>query len=139
MSWNESYSVGYEPIDYQHKGLFAISDRLAEAHDKSGEANEKELSKIVRDLILYAREHLADEEQLMQRSEYPDFQYHQSLHIKLEHELRKVEKLLIDGEVRTVTEFLPKFVSSWLSDHIATEDQKYSAYIKPVVNAELAS
>lgn len=130
LMWHESYSVGYDPIDSQHKRLFSISNDLVDAVARPGGSDEKELRKLIGDLLNYTRTHFAEEERLMQQGGFPDFQSHKQLHDAFDDRIREIEEQVRNGETREAASILPALVGDWLLDHIAAEDQKYSAYVK---------
>ena len=136
--WNDSFSVGYGPIDAQHRRLFSINTDLAEEAGKADGASEKELHKIIGDLLSYTRSHFAEEEELMQMAAFPDFARHKERHDALIAKIREVEARVRNGEVQAVAEFLPAMVGAWLAQHIAIEDQMYAGYLKAYVAAQPA-
>jgi len=128
--WNDSLSVGYGPMDKQHRQFFAINAELSNELSKIGGANEKELLKIIADLLAYTRSHFSDEEQLMQQVGFPDFGRHKEAHDAFISIVRDLEAKVLNGELHTVASFLPPFVGDWLTRHIAVEDKQYASYLK---------
>lgn len=128
--WNDTFSVGYAPIDDQHRRLFSINNDLSDEVAKADGANEKALRKIIGDLLNYTRTHFAAEERLMEQAGFPDLARHKAVHEALIVKIREVEAQVRNGEVHAVAAFLPGLVGSWLSQHIAIEDQQYASYLQ---------
>lgn len=131
LTWHDSYSVGYDPIDAQHQNLFAISNRLADATEKADGANDDDLRPIIAELLAYTRTHFADEERLMAKAGYPDLAQHRAVHVVFENQMRALETQVSKGEVRAVASVLPQLLNDWLLDHIATTDQRYRSHVHP--------
>lgn len=71
MAWNESLSVGVDQIDEQHKELFKRVDQLFEA-GKNQKAKEY-IGELLDFLDDYTKKHFQEEEQYMQRIQYPEY------------------------------------------------------------------
>lgn len=130
LMWHESYSVGCDAVDQQHQRLFSISNDLVDAMAKPDGTDDKELRKIIGDLLAYTRTHFAEEEGLMERGGFPDFQRHKELHEAFDSRIRDIEEQVRQGETREAASVLPALIGDWLLDHIASEDQKYSEYVR---------
>src|ERR1700689_907265 len=80
FTWNDSYSVKVAVCDQQHKNLFDIINRLADAM-RMGKGDEV-VSKTVGELLQYTRTHFQQEEALLKRANYPQLAPHQEQHKK---------------------------------------------------------
>lgn len=120
-------SIGDYKIDSQHKKLFEIFENLLEA---LAEGKGKDvILKVFDELSQYAIYHFNDEEELMEKINYPYFYIH-----KKEHQLFTANiNYLIERykyEYYNVTSETADFLFHWLKNHIMAEDKKIAYYLK---------
>jgi len=122
VNWSEAYSVHVPSIDQQHHKLFdmmnvvyqlVISDQL------------NQLDAPLDALVEFAKKHLRDEEEILQRVNYPDFKAHKNVHITLLADLDDLYKQAQQGDIHKLFELI-MFLKNWLVDHIYKVDMKYS-------------
>jgi hemerythrin len=128
LLWKDAFSVGIEKIDNQHKYLFAIINKFIESLD-SEDDDAEQVSKILNEMAVYAREHFTDEEKLMQEHGYPGLEPHKWQHA-----------FFIDMTSELVTQFMQSqektadniadFLGLWLTGHILKTDMKYRDFFK---------
>jgi hemerythrin-like metal-binding protein len=130
IEWNDTYSIGIEIIDEQHKKFFSIINTLFDAM-KEGKGDElvQPVLKELQDYVLY---HFQSEETWMKMCNYPYIDKH-----KLEHHeaVKKVNKFVMEherGNQVVIIEML-KFLSAWLQDHILETDRKYIPFLKEII------
>ncbi|MBN2686090.1 MAG: hemerythrin domain-containing protein [Pontiellaceae bacterium] len=119
LYWSKKYEVGLPEIDSQHEGLFEIAEKIQHATPET-------IRQYAMDLYKYTRVHFKAEEKFLEKIQYPEIEYHQSLHEDLVTELN--EKA--DGNLDTpesIKDF-KQFYIEWLSKHILAEDTKFVAY-----------
>jgi hemerythrin len=126
FEWNETYSVGVDAMDDQHKGLFEIIRELYTAM-RSGKGKEV-AADVLRRLIDYTAAHFAAEEKLMAQKGYPALAVHQVEHKILIDKVLAFKKDFGAGTV-SITPELMKFLQNWLTNHIQTVDRKYGAFM----------
>ncbi len=68
IEWKESYSVGNELIDKQHKNLIAIINKLYEAIFAN--QTKEELKSILKELQKFGDEHFKTEEEYFKKCDY---------------------------------------------------------------------
>ena len=124
--WKESYRVGIEFIDLQHKELFDNTDRLLgmiEGKDATG--RKRECFDIVQFLKGYAANHFAEEERYQLSINYSDIEAHKTLHRIFAATVNSLEQKLLDTDfsIPTLKE-IGGFLTSWLIYHVAGVDQK---------------
>jgi hemerythrin len=126
MKWDDMLSVKVESIDAQHKRLIAILNRL---HDAARSGNGASIvGPILDELVSYAEEHFAFEEDLMRRAEYPDLVNHRSEHVKLTTQLGEWQAAAAESE--STPQRLLGFLVSWLSTHIMETDKRYTPFVQ---------
>ena len=127
--WDDAYSVGFELVDEQHRGLVRMTNELLRGFkDESGVPEEKALKKVIRDAIEYAQVHFYTEEKYMRLLNYPDLDVHKKEHESFVVEIMKTVKDYEAGKSDPLT--LAKFLKQWLLNHIAVSDKKYAPYFK---------
>ena len=133
-TWNNSFSVGIEQIDDQHKDLFNC---IADLEKSVANPDEKQRWNSIHYSIMklqdYVRIHFSVEECLMEVLGYPG----RAAHIR---EHNKFVKVVSDLERRSITQNnitaneIVEFLRDWLVNHIAVTDQDYSRYFAKAMN-----
>ncbi|WP_320006331.1 bacteriohemerythrin [Maridesulfovibrio sp.] len=123
--WKDSYSLGNELIDEQHKSLIVMLNDLAEAG--SDNVDGESSSYIIR-MVNYAREHFCAEEKIMKEKNYPNLDKHISEHTEFIEKVVEFQKAA-DNDRVPLQELL-EFLNNWLVGHILTSDQKFVDYIR---------
>ena len=126
VSWDDSYSVGIESIDDDHKHLLRLINDLQSAVSfDTGQGFERAaLAK----LIGYTRSHFFKEERLMAKYEYPGFEAHKRLHDEMAAQVRAMIKRHEEGEQGVILE-LAEFLRDWMIDHILGIDRQYRDFL----------
>ena len=66
IDWDESFRIGVEQIDRQHKKLFALRNQLFESCCTENSVHAEKFHSILSELFEYTRYHFEAEEELMQ-------------------------------------------------------------------------
>jgi len=122
FTWDESYTVGREDIDAQHKHMFEIANSLPETLD------EPHLKRAVVALIKHTREHFDAEEKMMSDIGYPKLQQHRLLHEDLIEQLHRIN-IMSFNEQKMFTAF-KLHVYNWVIDHIMNHDKDYFRFTR---------
>ena len=132
VRWSESYSVGFDIIDNQHKELVKMTNTLLNGCKMGGSAAEAAFMKTVRDAIQYAQTHFFTEEKYMRLSKFPELDVHKQEHenfiITVKNAVKEYEEKKSDPGA------LARFLKEWLLNHIAQSDKKYAPYLKTINN-----
>jgi hemerythrin len=127
VEWDDSYSVGVELIDSQHKELVKMTNELFLGCQKGGAAAEIYFMKTIQGAVKYVKTHFSTEEIIMERLKYPEFLTHKKEH---ENFVSKVLKEVKDFE--SAKNFAPlefaRYLQDWVLNHIAKSDKKYGAF-----------
>ena len=126
LNWKDSYSVGIESIDNDHKTLIHLINNLQTAIDyKTDKQFEQQTLK---EVIDYTRYHFQREEDLMEKYNYSDFVPHKAQH---EIMIEKVTAMMqaYERNESGAIEALLMYLKSWLINHINRTDQEYSDYL----------
>lgn len=122
VRWEESYRLGLDEIDDQHKMLFDIMNHLWKAIVRR--AGAEEMASIINDLEQYTISHFTAEEAFMRSHGHSDFAQHKKQHDSFVARLR--EARLAAGQGRTVDLELLHFLREWLVNHIMVKDRAYA-------------
>lgn len=125
--WNESYSVGLNHIDDQHKRLVEVLNKVYESF--IDQTIGKKLDEIINELIDYTKYHFKTEEELFEKSEYPDAEEHIKEHRGFVEKIEDFKAKLDEGKT-SLTFQLMNFLRNWLLNHIAVSDQAYAGYFR---------
>jgi len=128
FKWDDSFLIGIEELDHEHKVLIDDINRL---HEELARHDEKsEIEKCLGDIYARMQAHFALEEHVMKEHGYKFFDEH-----KCEHDE------LLDAYTEYMVQFLNDIgVSSsnpiednlkhWVINHIVTSDKKMSLMVK---------
>jgi len=128
VAWDNSFSVGFEPIDTQHKNLVHMANQLFLACKEGGVAADIAFLQVMKKAVDYAKTHFADEESYMRKAAYPRLD-----------EQRKQHEDFVAIVVETIREFeagnkepidMARYLKNWLLNHIAVSDKQYAPYLK---------
>ena len=126
LNWSDSYSVGIEKIDTQHKKIVSFLNELYEAM-QDGQGKDA-LGKVLADLVVYTKTHFATEEKLMAQHSFPDFQTHKAVHEKMAAKVLDLNQQYQEGVVTSPIQ-ITNFLKKWLTHHINETDKKYGPYL----------
>lgn len=127
VKWQDSYSVGVDIIDEQHKGLIEATNELYENCLRGGEAAEVHFMKAIQGAVAYIKTHFTTEEAVIERLKYPEFEEHKQEHKDFVAEVLKQVKAFDEKRQFTPLEFA-QFLRNWILNHIAKSDKRYAAY-----------
>jgi hemerythrin len=126
FNWKNSYSVGVQALDHQHR---AIMRGLNELHEEmlGGRTNEA-VAPLIRNLTSIAGAHFAAEEELMESTQFPGLAEHRAKHEEL---TRKIHEFIARHEMgnrAAYSQFL-YFVRAYMTEHMLKEDHEYASWL----------
>ena len=134
FTFTAKYKTGIELIDSEHRRLFEIikeANELIHAeflHDKYDE-----ILRILNELRNYTETHFNDEEEFMEKINYPELEAQRKAHSAF------IEKLVninfaefdeIDNNQQNYLLELINYLLNWLSNHILGSDLKIGEYVR---------
>lgn len=128
FTWSDDLTSGDEGVDNDHKNLLDLINALYAAIKNDSE------SKIVHDtfnkLKAYTLQHFADEESVMERTDYPEIEAH-----RIEHQqfLERVEKTFTAFETshsEHASIELIGLLSGFWQNHVGKTDLKFAAFMQ---------
>lgn len=125
FEWDENLSVKISSIDDQHKKLVEMINVFYQnIKDNSGN---DQISKLVRGMKDYTRQHFSTEENYMRKFDYPDYDTHKKEHDMFVTKVNELEDKLNQGKMVLSFE-ITKYLKEWVKNHIQGTDKKYSDF-----------
>jgi hemerythrin len=132
ITWQAKYETGIPDIDQQHRTLIKLINELSDSL-KTGNVNDK-ISGVLSELVDYAKNHFAFEEEFMQRMKYAGLKRHREQHASLSQHIVSILLRMRRGDTVSAFELL-SFLKGWLDDHIAKEDTKIGEALRRLQEA----
>jgi len=124
--WDNSYSVGVDLIDEQHKHFFGIANSAYEAAEGATVAPEKLLA-IILELNDYALYHLGTEEEYFKKFRYAGTTLHVQMHNIYRDQMQKYLGRMRDGnDTKELVKEIALYSGNWLGSHIFVMDKQYA-------------
>ncbi len=127
VQWRESFSVGDERIDAQHREFFAEIERIAAAIE--GGAGREAVAAFYRDFVAGLDRHFQDEEDLLARVRFPDLDLHKAEHQALLSAVKAVEDLVAASRSMEELHVIVKRLFCALVEHLLSEDMRYKSHV----------
>ena len=125
LRWDSCLETGIQEIDWEHRRLINIANRLLEAMAKG--RGELVLQPVVRDLTRHAEEHFDSEEKFMRDMGFPEVEAHAQEHRRMRAQLDQYIAALQSDSPPGAKE-LAALLSHWLLDHILKIDKVYAIF-----------
>lgn len=122
-TWDTSYSVGNLLLDRQHRKLLALCEALRECVATAGPQSDAGFHDILNELAVYAREHFASEEEILERCSYPQLEQQRQDHLQYEERVTDVLSAATFGKLEKAE--LLEFIVDWWTQHILVGDMAY--------------
>lgn len=127
LRWDSCLDTGIEEIDWEHRRLVNIANRLLDAIDRG--KGELAVQPVSRDLMRHAEEHFEHEEKYMRDMGYPDLKVHAEEHVRMRTSAEQFAGALLSDNPPGAKE-LSVLISRWLLDHILKVDKLYVAFAR---------
>lgn len=128
LEWDDSFLIGIQELDYEHKVLIDDINRLHKELARHGEKSE--IEKCLGDIHARMQAHFALEERVMKECEYEYFDEHRSTHdALLDSYTEYMIRFLNDTDVYA-SRVIEEFLENWIIDHILTSDKKMSLMVQ---------
>ncbi|MCL1981822.1 MAG: bacteriohemerythrin [Clostridiales bacterium] len=129
VAWNDSFKLGNEQVDEQHRKLFEVVSNLVAAHMEGRDA--EKLQETLDFLANYTCKHFQDEEALQVRYGYPDYERHKQLHEDFKVTVDElVQRYSASASTAELSSDVNRIVVRWLVNHIQREDKKIVEHIR---------
>ena len=125
LEWKDTYSVGNDRMDNQHKGLIALINAL-DGNTETGEVLDK--------LVHYIDVHFREVEALLEESGYPALAAHMEQHKTFEEWFAGQQNMFADGGgTAKLREGIRSYLKVWLMNHVLFTDKSYATYVTDAV------
>lgn len=126
LEWSDDLSVGYGPIDEEHKKLIDLVNDLDAAVSSGQDADV--VGGFLEELINYTVYHFRNEERVMEAHGYPDALAHKVQHTELTEAAEDLQTRFLDGDHDLADTLIP-FLTDWLTGHIMVTDRALGRYV----------
>jgi hemerythrin len=131
IEWSESLSTGLDWQDRQHKELFKRMSSLMDAMNVG--LGRDEVMKLFRFLDDYFVVHFDDEEQVMNKFNYPGSLKHIEQHTRFIDDIAVLRAEASEkGLSASVVILVQRRVVDWLINHIGETDREFAAFVSGV-------
>jgi len=128
IAWSDSYKLGNEKVDSQHRKLFQLLSGLVDSCEDG--SNLEKVKEALDFLVNYTVHHFDDEEELQLACGFPEYENHKKIHEAFKVTVGElVSKFNESGSSEELSTAISKIVVKWLVRHIQGEDKKISAYL----------
>lgn len=133
ITWKESYSIGVDAIDEQHKKLLSLINDLYEAQ-RSG-TTQVIIGDVISKLFDYTVYHFGMEEKMQVDNRYPMYEEHRKEHLGFIEQLEVFKK---DANKNNLLLSLKTtdFLKDWTINHILGTDKEFAKYLMKIEGAE---
>jgi hemerythrin len=125
IKWLDTFSVGVEEIDIQHKKLIEIINELIDHRDVNSDS--EVISETLNKMTDYIKYHFSYEEEYLKEINYPELVIHELEHLDF---IEKTTNFCIGtlNVEKNISEDILQFLKDWLINHILKSDMKYKEY-----------
>lgn len=123
LQWQESYSIGIELIDVQHKHLFNLANSALDLMTNDTSFNKSEqIIQLINDLLQYTKFHFLSEESYMLKIDFPLYESHKKEHDAFIQKITNIDLTTISSDQYTHIHNLVTFLLNWIITHIFEKD-----------------
>ena len=128
IAWNSKLDTGIDVIDDQHRRIVAYVNQL-EAARLAGDR--VVVGQVIEQLVDYTQSHFGFEEAMMEQANYKFLKPHQKVHELFIKRVTAFTVRAAKGE--DIAEELQGTLSTWLINHIGSEDRDYAVPVKQMM------
>jgi len=133
ITWNESFVLGIDEIDLQHRSIVEHFEKFSVAIQEGGASDL--LLDMATFLAGYAKEHFATEERYMLQYNYPRLAEQRKEHADFTHDAEELlKRIVLEGASREIAAELAGKMVRWVIQHIRNHDRDMVEYIKEHMN-----
>jgi hemerythrin len=128
IEWDDSFLIGIEELDYEHKVLINDINRL---HLELARQDKKsEIEKCLGDIYARMQAHFALEEHVMKENHYEFFDEHKREHEKLLDGYSEYMMQILNDTVVSFSNPIEDTLRHWVLNHIGDSDKKMSLMVR---------
>jgi hemerythrin len=122
FEWNDSFLIGIEELDHEHRVLIDDINKLHE--ELAGIRKKSEIKKCLGEIYVHMQAHFALEEHVMKDHEYVFFDEHKREHEEFLKNYAECMLQFLNGADISAKNPIEECLSEWVVDHITTSDKK---------------
>ena len=128
IEWDDSFLIGIEELDHEHKVLIDDINRL---HKELARHDEKsEIEKSLGNIYARMHAHFALEEHVMRKHEYRFFDEHKREHDELLDSYTEYMLQFLNNTGAASSHLIEDTLTHWIVTHIITSDRKMSLMVQ---------
>jgi hemerythrin len=128
IEWGDSFLIGIEELDYEHKVLINDINRL---HLELARHDEKsEIEKCLGDIYARMQAHFALEEHVMKEHQYRFYDEHKREHEGLLDSYSEYMMQILNDSAVTFSNSIEDTLRRWVLNHILNSDKKMSLMVQ---------
>ena len=128
IEWREEFSIGIPSVDYEHKGMIRMINRLHE--EMSAAPSRHTVSDFLGEIHSLISAHFALEEKEMLEMGYEAFDDHKDDHERLLDEIRDIMDEFEADDSGDYAEALSHRLETWFTEHFRTRDARLHRFLK---------
>jgi len=127
ITWRDSYSIGIEAIDSQHKVLLSCINDLYEAQKNS--TSQAIIKDVIEKLHDYTVFHFEMEEKMQIGCNFEHYESHKEEHQWFVNKVKELSKELSKNNILLSLKTLD-FLKDWTINHILGSDKEFGEYLR---------
>ena len=128
VTWSDDFLVGNSTIDTQHKELVRLTNEFYAGVQMGGLVAKVYFMQTIKGAVQYVKTHFTDEEALMQKAGFPQYEEHKKQHENFVAEVTQQVKAFESEDNPDPAGFV-EYLMNWVLKHIASSDKMYSPYV----------
>jgi len=133
IAWKDSFKIGFEQVDSQHRQLFELLNKLVLFCEKGSDI--KNLQKTMDFLVNYAFQHFHDEESVQIQYNYPEYREHKLMHDNFKTTIEElISRFKENGSSEELSKDVNRIVVRWVINHIQNEDVKIGVHVRKMTS-----
>jgi hemerythrin len=129
LEWQLAYETGISFLDDRHKQFIKLTNELYSVRQMNWKYAKDVFAEVVHFAVQHAITYLKNEEMLMARIDYPEFQVHKREHVLFMEEVSTYAESSRNGNKVECQNFV-FFLRDWILSHVGISDKKMSFYLK---------
>lgn len=131
IQWKDTYKIGVEVIDTQHKKLFELAQEAEELLNAPEYLDKyDEVVRILNELREYVKYHFEEEEKILFEMQYKAFFKHKIYHQDFVKYIYELDLEELDHHQNKIILELLNNLNEWLIEHVLVEDRAWANVYK---------
>ena len=122
IEWKDSFAVGVAAVDYEHRQLIDLLNRLDATLDQAPQADS--VAEFLGEIYTRIGAHFALEEKLMREKRYDQYSDHKADHERLLDDIREIMERHEADATYAYRDALSKDLGEWFTNHFRTKDAR---------------